>query len=991
MLARMSCPSDEDLAVFASGRNSADVARHVTACSACAAVVEVVRASDLQDAASVVAPPAVSDAPPRPGDVMGRYVILRGLGRGGMGMVFLAYDPMLDRTVALKLLRADRSTPELAARLQREAQSLARIAHPNVVRVFDAGTWGGRVYMTMEHVEGETLRTWLDSTARSTAEVVRLFADVARGLAATHAAGFVHRDVKPDNILVGRDNVARLADFGLVGWDQKTQSTAGEQAVSERAAAHTSLTDPGAAMGTPGYLAPEQLSGGKALAATDQFGYCTSLWEALFGSRPVADQTPRTDAAVPVWLQDVVCRGLRLEPHDRWPSMDALLAALGRDPSAARRRRRQRAALMTTMVTLAGLTVYGLSRDRAAADLRCQHMEKKLTGVWDTERAAYARAAFVATGGSVAKSTFDRVAAQLDAYTREWVKTRVDVCEATHVRGEQSEALMDLRMACLDRRLEDVRALVDAFSTGIDADVVDRSVIAAATLTPLDACADVAALQALVPPPADPVTRARVDTLRRMLADAAAAEETGQYPRGLAIAKSAAEAARHVGHAPVLAEALHRLGSLQEHSGDASAARTTLERALVAAADGHDDVRSARIWADLIYVVGAALVRPAEAMNLRPAAEASSRRSGDNPGVEARLWSSLAVTAYTAGNYDDARAHGTRALGLLEHARGPEHLDLAPVLTLLGIVSYSRGKLDEARAYDERALTIFERSLGPDHPKLAATLTNLGLVLQAQDRLDDSRHAHERALAIFERSLGPDHPSVASSLTNLGLVLLAMGRIDEASTMHERALGIREHALAPDHPDIAISLNNLGGVYQAAGRYKQALRLHERALAIREKALGPAHHDVGVSLSNIGDAELALRDAANARVHYTRALTLWEKALGPDHPHVAYALTGLAGSWLAVGRPTEALDAAQRAVDIRERAGVSAAELATSQFVLARALWARGSERPRALSVAREAAQRFEAAGPGARKELAEVSAWLDVRRPAEPARSGPR
>lgn len=987
----MSCPSDEDLALFASGYGNVAIADHLAACTACARVVEVVRASDLQGAAPAVDAPVAADALPRPGGVVGRYVILRGLGQGGMGMVFLAYDPTLDRTVALKLMRADRSTPELAARLEREARSLARIAHPNVVRVFDAGTWTGRVYMAMEHVEGETLRTWLDSAARSTADILRVFADVARGLSATHAAGLVHRDVKPDNILVGRDHVARLADFGLVGWDGGTQSTASEPAVSGPASAHAPLTNPDVAMGTPGYLAPEQQSGGKALAAADQFGYCTSLWEALFGSRPVAGQTPRTNAAVPVWLQEVVCRGLRLNADERWPSMDALLAALARDPIAARRRRLQRAALIASMVTLIGLTGYGLTRDRAAADLRCRHMETKLTGVWDPQRAAFARAAFVGTGRAAASSTFDRVAARLDEYTRDWVTTRVDVCEATHVRGEQSEALMDLRMACLDQRLDDVRALVDAFSTGITADVIDRSVIAAAKLTPLAACGDVAALQARVPPPADPVTRARVDTLRRMIADAAAAEETGQYSRGLAIAKAAAEAARHVDHAPVLAEALHRLGSLQEHGGDASAARPTLERALVAAADAHDDVRAALIWADLIYVVGAALARPAEAMNLRVAAEASARRSGGNPAALARLWSSLAVAAHAAGNYDEALAHGTRALGLLEQARGPAHVDLAPVLTLLGIVSYSRGKLDEARGYDERALAIFERSLGPDHPKVAAALTNLGLVLQAQDRLDDALRAHERALAIFERSLGTDHPSVASSLTNLGLVLLAMGRLDEASTAHARALAIREHALAPDHPDIASSLDNLGAVYQAAGRYRQALQLHERALAIREKVLGPAHRDVGVSLSNIGDAELALRDAPDARVHYTRALAIWEKALGPDHPHVAYAWTGLAGSWLAVGRPDEALAAARRAVAIRERAGAAAGELAASQFVLARALWALGTDRPRALSIAAEAAQHLEAAGPGAREQLAEVTGWLDARRPTATARPTPR
>ena len=198
--------------------------------------------------------------------------------------------------------------------------------------------------------------------------------------------------------------------------------------------------------------------------------------------------------------------------------------------------------------------------------------------------------------------------------------------------------------------------------------------------------------------------------------------------------------------------------------------------------------------------------------------------------------------------------------------------------------------------------------------------------------------------------------------------------------MHERALAIREQTLAAEHPDIAVSLSNLGGIHQAAGRYREALQLHERALAMREKVLGAAHHEVGVSLSNIGDAKLELRDARSARAHYTRALAVFEKALGHDHPHVAYALTGLAEAALALRQPTEARDAAQRAFAIRERARVSATELGTSLFVLARTLWAIGSERRRALDLARQAAERFAAAGAGARKQLVDVNAWLDAR-----------
>jgi hypothetical protein len=265
-----------------------------------------------------IAPPG---APPLGrGATVGRYVILDPVGAGGMGVVYAAYDPELDRRVALKLLSPGRSGGEPGRlRLLREAQALARLAHPNVVTVHDAGTFGERVFVALELVEGETLRRWLRAEPRPWREVLARFLPAGRGLAAAHAAGLVHRDFKPENVLLGQDGRVRVADFGLA------------KALEEPEEAW------GAAPGTPAYMAPEQRRGMAADARSDQFSFCVALHEALYGERPSARETP-AGTQVPGWLRDVVLRGLKANPEERYPAMDDLLRDLERDPAAVRRR-----------------------------------------------------------------------------------------------------------------------------------------------------------------------------------------------------------------------------------------------------------------------------------------------------------------------------------------------------------------------------------------------------------------------------------------------------------------------------------------------------------------------------------------------------------------------------------------------------------------------------------------------------------------------------
>ena len=335
-----SCPSDAALAAFVEGDESPGIAAHLLECSRCS---DAVAALD-----SVFSPrdsrPGATDGTglPVPGDLLGRYRILERVGAGAMGVVYSAFDPELQRRVAIKRLHRpqDPRADELRARFVKEARAVAALAHPNVIAVHDVGIADSAAFFAMEFVEGTTLRQWL-TDERPLTTIVDVLRDAGRGLAAAHQAGLVHRDFKPDNVLVGDDGRARVIDFGLVrhaeGWSPRAESQ-GEPEASGDAL----TTRAGTLMGTPAYMAPEQLAGAPADARADQFAFCVTLYEAVLGRRPfLGGSLVELDTAIkdglPAWptsprlprsLQAVLRRGLSADPDDRYPSMDALLGQL---------------------------------------------------------------------------------------------------------------------------------------------------------------------------------------------------------------------------------------------------------------------------------------------------------------------------------------------------------------------------------------------------------------------------------------------------------------------------------------------------------------------------------------------------------------------------------------------------------------------------------------------------------------------------------------
>jgi tetratricopeptide (TPR) repeat protein len=650
------------------------------------------------------------------GATFGRYLILERLGEGSMGEVYAAYDSRLDRRVALKLPcpgspRA--ATAEGHARLLREAQSMARLSHPNVVTIFDAGEIGGEIYLAMELVDGVTLRQWIAERRRSWRETLALFVQAGRGLVAAHAAGIVHRDFKPDNVMVDRQGRARVTDFGLArswgaGRPSGVRAERGDRAPADEvptelparaepleAPALPAMTRTGAFFGTPAYMAPEQLDGKSSDARTDQFAFCVALHEALYGERPFAAETlealafvvslgkvraPPADARVPPWLRRALLKGLAPDPARRYPSMDALLGALGRDP--ARRARRWGMAALLGLVAVAGGA--GIAALRSRADRACRADPDRLAGVWDGARRESARRAFLATGVTGAQDAWDGAGRALDAYAEGWLAAYQEACDATHRRGDQSALLLDLRTQCLDRRRQELRAAADLFASA-DAQVVQRAAQVAHAQSPLASCSSATVLGDRVQSPEQPSARRHAEELRARIARVKVLAAAGRCRDAVAAGETIAEGAGRSGPAAVQAEALLALAVALELAGQLDRAEAALHRAVDAALASHHDEALAGAAVALTRVVGSDLSRPEE-------------------GHRWSTWAQAAIAGLGEGHQE------------LEADR----------LCNEGAVYRAQGRSAEARGLVERCLALRRRVLRDGDPKIAEALDSLG-------------------------------------------------------------------------------------------------------------------------------------------------------------------------------------------------------------------------------------------------------------------------
>ncbi|MEZ4451846.1 MAG: serine/threonine-protein kinase [Nannocystaceae bacterium] len=966
------------------------------------------------------------------GQRVGRYTLLDRIGQGGMGVVYSARDPKLDRRVAIKLLQRDDTARR--RRMEREAQAMAKLSHPNVVTLYEVGEHEGQLFLAMEFSTGPDLARWLQERGPTVEwrTVLEMFLQAGRGLAAAHRVGLVHRDFKPANVFVGEDGSVRVGDFGIVlrgaAEALRTEPLAGALGDLGSTAEDT-LTRTGVTLGTPAYMAPEHFAGGEVDARTDQFAFCVALWEALHGARPFAGSTlselvsnvtagrrspPPASRRAPAWICRALDRGLSVEPGARYPDMEALLTALQADPTRGRRTMAAGAAAAFTLALGLGAHQYRESQQIAG----CEAEGASIAAVWDDSARARLREDLLATGAPYAQTTADRVLSYFDDHAAAWQRARADVCLDARVRGLWTEDTLARSVGCLDERRMELEALVAELSRASAASL-QNAVDAASQLPRIDPCRDEHRL-ALAPPL--PTERDRVLALRRALAQAAALRAAGEYDKSLKRAQEALAAAEGLGSPPLLAAArlghglsLWRLGDYTEAEGALAAAyfQAAEVGAWEVAADAatalisvvgneqvrldegeqwsrHADVALAHFGPDAGLMTADALTNHALVLSSAGAHDEARARheqalairerllGADHPLVAASL-SNIASAVESAGDYAEARARYERALAVRERALGPDHPELGTLLNNLAAVHEVVGDYGEARALNERALAIRERALGPDHPDVATSLDNLGVVYYSTGAYPEARAAFERGLRIREKTLNPGHPDLAFSLNNLGGLYFAMGAYDDARSALERAIAIHEAALGPEHPELATSLDNLASVHRVTGRYAEASALQERALAIAVAAFGPEHATVAIFIHNLAHNHRARGAHDEARALYERAIAVAEGTLGPEHPLVAASLNGLAEVLLAQHRPADALAAAERAVRIGEAGEVPPERLAESRLTLARALWevAAGPTRERDRARARSLAQQALDALRDGDRVRGEVEAFL--------------
>ncbi|HEU0037609.1 MAG TPA: serine/threonine-protein kinase [Kofleriaceae bacterium] len=842
------CLDDETVLGLVEGRLPppalAAVDDHLDACATCR---DVIAQLSRAQAPSILAR----------GATLGRYVIGDLLGSGAMGRVYSAWQPELDRSVAIKVLREDVAAGR--DRLLREAQAMARLDHPNVVGVHEVGTSDAGVHVVMDLVEGATLRAWAD-TARPWRDVVRVLADIARGLAAVHAAGVLHRDVKPDNIIVGRDGRARLGDFGLA-----RAHGAPADPPREVAAIGTPAT---AIAGTPAYMAPELLRGGPATMASDQFAFGITAYEVLCGKRPVSGQTWSDLLAayergaiagvrgVPRAVDAAIRRCLAVAPGRRHASMTDVADELTR----AVDRRRPLGWVAAAVVVASGTTWFVASRGGSTAPA-CELGAAQVERVWSPpvrDRIA-----------ALDRRTERPLAPAFERWAHAWAAEQDALCTAA---TREPPATIAARASCLDHQRAEIAALLDRM-TKLDAVAADARVLdAVAGLVPGE-CRQ-AVPNTADPRPADPDLAAAAGDVERRLPEIRAVLALGDPRPARDQLAPIVERARASGHAPTLAEALLVDAEAARAAGDLDAATIAARAALAAAERGHDDLAAARAWIVRLQIAGdrrTLVGDPRELTGIDDLVElatAAIDRAGTPPRLAAELLRSRALIAYNRGHYEEAKTLLHDAASRFSKLAGEGSLEIASIESALGSTARAAGDLELAETHHERALAIDRELRGPAHPDVARDLHNLAGVHRLRGSLDTAERLYREALAIEVAMRGA--ASVEAALTHNSLGLVAMARADWPTAQRELETALAA-LTAAGHGDRAFAEHNLGIVAAARGDTAAALAHYDRAAQLYARTIGPdAPSAIRLDLDR-AHAQLATSPAA-ARASAQRAL-----------------------------------------------------------------------------------------------------------------------
>lgn len=893
------------------------------------------------------------------------------IGRGSYGITYRAEQLGFDRDVVVKIAHADlldsRDGELVRRRFEDELRAATRVEHPNLVTLYTAGeTSDGLPAIAMELVTGDVLEDLLLAYPGGLPAtlLVPAFTQLASALAALHAADVVHRDLSPRNIMfdTSSERLPRLKvlDFGVARLRGRPRHTVG-------------------AVGTPRYMAPEQLYGEVADARADQFAFAVSLYEALYDGHPYGGDSmsglllamedgrptvPVTPPAGTARLWPILERCLRIEREHRYPSMADVLARL-RDAVERPRRRRRRAVLLA-------IGAVGLGGGAALASIDsprpCESIERRLDGVWDDARAQQVTETLARhdpTGDGALG--VERIVGHLDEYSRDWLGAAQRTCEATHVEGLQSAALLDLRSRCLEDDLVRLSALVDLLVSASTLDELERAPQAIGALPEPQRCVR------LSPRAVADEEGAETEAVARRIAGLYASLDLGRDTEVLELGPALLEeVSTDEGRARVEL-LMGRALAMLDRTDEAEARFAEASRFAVAAGASLQIVDARMRRAQIEYERG----RYREAWTLLEVATEDAMRL-DSAGVRVQLAATRARLHEVEARYDAA----LEELGRAEEAalRSRNALMQAQIRVQRAQVLASLARNAEAIADGEAALAIYVEHLGDAHPNTALQRHNLGAILVAAGEHERAREQFVQELAVLERVRGPSGPGTDRARADLSVVELELGRIDEAIEHAERAVGATADPKLRTAPRHSIARVVLAHALGLRGRHQEARRWIEEELRVVEASVGASHPQLVMPLLTRGEVELRAGEPQAALESLSRAARLGSA----DDTARPYVLGGIGRAQLALGRP-EARGTLERAVELGRGLGTDEPDLAELVFALARAVDA-DTERARAVELAREA-ERL-ASAPRAAELQGQIHEWIATHE-AAPAEGG--